>query len=229
MPLSTNRDRSHYLLLKLHSLTGIFPIGAFLFFHLMVNSLRTVGVWQYQLSIDFINNLPFLIWIEALFIYLPLLIHTLIGFMIIFGAKINVRRYPYPRNWGYTLQRITGAIVFFFLIYHLGTTVAPKLIAGKEQFDAAPFLIDIMNQEFQSWEKCLLYLVGIVSATYHFCMGLWSFCISWGIITGSMAQRNAGIVFTLFGLVLTALGVATVAEFSLDPTPVEPTVGRGPL
>jgi len=226
MSLST-RDRTHFLILKLHSLTGIFPIGAFLVLHLLVNSLRTVGVWQYQLSIDLINNLPFLIWVEILFIYIPLLIHSLVGFLIIFSSKINLKRYPYPRNWGYTLQRITGAVVFFFLVYHLGTTVGPKLINGKEHFEAAPFLIDIMNREFQTVTGCLLYLVGIVSATYHFCMGLWSFCVSWGIIVGPMAQRNAGIVFALFGLALTALGVATVTEFSLDPIPVEATVGGG--
>ncbi len=227
MPTPT-RDRAHYLLLKLHSLTGLFPIGAFLVLHLLVNSLRTVGVWQYQLSIDVINNLPFLIWIEILFIYIPLLIHSVMGFLIIFSGKINVKHYPYPRNFGYTLQRITGAVVFFFLIYHLGTTVGPKLLAGKEQFEAAPFLIDIMNREFSTWSGVFLYLVGIVSATYHFCMGLWSFCISWGIIIGPAAQRNAGIVFALFGLALTALGVATVAEFSTNPLPVEATMDRGP-
>ncbi|UCD11143.1 MAG: succinate dehydrogenase [Nitrospinaceae bacterium] len=226
MPIPS-QDRAHFLFLKLHSLTGIFPIGAFLVLHLSVNSLRTVGVWQYQLSIDLINNLPFLIVIETLFIYIPLLIHSLMGFYIIFSGKINLRHYPYPRNWGYTLQRITGAVVFFFLIYHMGTTVGPKLLYGKEQFEAAPFLIDIMNREFSNWTGRFLYLVGIVSATYHFCMGLWSFCVSWGIIIGPAAQRNAGIVFALFGLALTALGVATVAEFSLDPLPVDATVEGG--
>jgi succinate dehydrogenase / fumarate reductase cytochrome b subunit len=222
------RDRAHFLLLKLHSLTGIFPIGAFLVLHLLVNSLRTVGVWQYQLSIDLINNLPFLIWVEILFIYIPLLIHSLMGFYIIFSGQVNVMRYPYQRNWGYSLQRITGAVVFFFLIYHLGTTVGPKIIYGKEQFEAAPFLIDIMNSEFKTWGGRVLYLIGIVSAAYHFCMGLWGFCVSWGILIGREAQRNAGIVFIVFGLALTVLGVATVAEFSLDPAPVQATVEGGP-
>jgi hypothetical protein len=40
---------------------------------------------------------------------------------------------------------------------------------------------------------------------------------------GPRAQRNASIVFMLFGGVLTVLGFATVLEFSLHPVDVEPT------
>jgi succinate dehydrogenase cytochrome b subunit len=220
---SIPKGQVHFLLLKFHSLTGLVPIGLFLTFHLLINSLRTVGVLPYQWSIDAINSLPFLIWIEVLFIYIPLLFHSFMGFYITQVAKLNIIRYRYPRNWMYVLQRLTGAIVFVFLIYHLGTTVAPKLWNGHHLFEAAPFLIDVMNQEFATWTGRIIYLVGILSATFHFANGLWAFCISWGIIVGPRAQRNASIVFMLFGGVLTVLGFATVLEFSLHPVDVEPT------
>jgi succinate dehydrogenase cytochrome b subunit len=220
---SIPKGQVHFLLLKFHSLTGLVPIGLFLTFHLLINSLRTVGVLPYQWSIDAINSLPFLIWIEVLFIYIPLLFHSFMGFYITQVAKLNIIRYRYPRNWMYVLQRLTGAIVFVFLIYHLGTTVAPKLWNGHHLFEAAPFLIDVMNQEFATWTGRIIYLVGILSATFHFANGLWAFCISWGIIVGPRAQRNASIVFLLFGGVLTVLGFATVLEFSLHPVDVEPT------
>ena len=219
------KEQAYYLLLKIHSLLGIIPIGIFLFFHLAINSLRTVGPLQYQLSIDAINNLPFLFGIEVLFIYAPLLLHSGAGFYIYFSGRRNTFRYRYVRNWLYTLQRLSGAVVFAFLIYHMGTTVVPKLIYGKHLFEAAPFLIDILNAEFQTWSGRIIYLIGIVSATFHFANGLWGFCVSWGIITGKTAQRNASIVFALVGLTLTVLGFATVLEFSLDPVPVSPTVG----
>lgn len=217
------QDQIHYLLLKTHSLTGLLPVGIFLTLHLSVNSLRTVGVWPYQLSIDVINNLPFLIWIEIAFIYIPILFHSLVGFYIYYTGSTNVFRYRYPRNWMYTLQRLTGAVVFVFLIYHMGTTVAPKLFFGKGHFEAAPFLINVMNEEFRSWGGRLIYLVGIVAATFHFANGLWGLCMSWGVVVGPRAQRNAGYVFMLFGLVLTFMGLATVAEFSLNPMEVEAT------
>jgi succinate dehydrogenase / fumarate reductase cytochrome b subunit len=220
---SIPKGQVHFFLLKIHSLTGLIPIGLFLTFHLLINSLRTVGVLPYQWGIDVINNLPFLIWIEISFIYIPLLFHSFMGFYITQVAKMNVIRYRYPRNWMYVLQRLTGAVVFVFLIYHLGTTVAPKLWYGHHLFEAAPFLIDVMNQEFATWMGRIIYLVGILSATFHFSNGLWAFCISWGIIVGPRAQRNASIVFMLFGGILTVLGFATVLEFSLHPVDVEPT------
>lgn len=217
------KDQIHYLILKTHSLTGIVPVGAFLVLHFSINSLRTVGVWPYQISIDIINNLPFLMWIEAGFIIAPLMFHSLVGFYIYFSGKSNPFRYNYPHNWMYTLQRLSGAIVFVFLIYHLATTVVPKIWYGNTQFEAAPYLIYVMNQEFKSWDGRIIYAIGIVAATFHFSSGLWGFCISWGILIGRRAQTNAGYIFALFGLVLTIMGLATVVEFSLHPVGVEAT------
>ena len=218
-----NKDEIYFLLMKTHSLTGLVPVGAFLVLHLSINSLRTIGPWQYQLSIDLINNLPFLLGIEIIFIYIPLLFHSAMGFYITLTGKSNALRYKYPRNWMYTLQRLSGAVVFAFLVYHLGTTVVPKLMYGKTQFEAAPFLIDIMNLEFQSWLGRTIYLVGIFTATFHFANGLWGLSMSWGITIGRTAQRNAGLLFMLFGLALAFMGTATVVEFSLHPIAVEPS------
>ena len=162
-------------------------------------------------------------WIEAGLIIAPLMFHSLVGFYIYFSGKPNPFRYNYPHNWMYTLQRLSGAIVFVFLIYHLATTVVPKIWYGNTQFEAAPYLIYVMNQEFKSWDGRIIYAVGIVAATFHFSSGLWGFCISWGILIGRRAQTNAGYIFALFGLVLTIMGLATVVEFSLHPVGVEAT------
>ncbi|MED5353852.1 MAG: succinate dehydrogenase [Nitrospinota bacterium] len=222
--LRPTKDEIHYLLLKVHSLTGIVPIGAFLVIHLSINSLRTVGVLPYQLSIDVLNNLPFLLFIEIGFIYIPLLFHSLMGFYVVHIGQTNVFRYRHQRNWLYTLQRLTGAITFIFLIYHMGTTVGAKMWEGKHHFEAAPFLMGILNGEFQTVQGIVIYTIGIVSATFHFSNGLWGFCVSWGILIGKNAQRNGAIVFTAIGVGLTFLGLATVLEFYMHPIPVEATV-----
>ena len=215
------KNQFHFFLLRIHSLTGIVPIGFFLVVHLGLNSLRTVGVDQYRFSIDIINNLPFLLGIEIFFIYFPLLFHSFMGFYIIGKGKSNFMLYPYPRNGLYTLQRWTGAIVFVFLVYHIGTTVGPKWMEGKHLFEAGPFLINLMNEEFQSWTGRILYVTGILSATFHFANGLWGFCVSWGILTGRNAQRNGAFAFALVGLALTFWGLSTVLEFSLHPIPAK--------
>ncbi|MBT5625356.1 MAG: succinate dehydrogenase, partial [Proteobacteria bacterium] len=104
-----------------------------------------------------------------------------------------------------------------------GTTVGAKLWEGKHQFEAAPFLIDILNGEFQTWQGIVVYTIGIVSAIFHFSNGVWGFCVSWGILIGKNAQRNGAIVFAAMGLGLTFLGLATVLEFNMNPIPVEAT------
>ncbi len=222
-----SKSEIQFLLLKLHSLTGIIPIGLFLVFHLGFNSLRTVGVQQYQFGIDLINNMPYLLWIEVLCIHIPILFHSFMGFYVAYQGKFNVFRYAYPRNWMYTLQRVTGGVVFLFLVYHIGTTLFPKMIEGKHLFEASPFLIGIMNEQMSTWSGRLIYLVGILSATFHFANGLWGFCISWGLLIGKDAQRNAGIAFMFVGLVLALWGVATMAAFALDPVSVEPVFSKG--
>jgi len=108
--------------------------------------------------------------VEITFIYIPLLFHSVMGFYVASIAKTNTHRYRYPRNALYTLQRLSGAVVFVFLVYHLGTTVGPKLWEGKHHFEAAPFLIDIMNGEFKTWQGILIYAIGIVSATFTLAM-----------------------------------------------------------
>jgi succinate dehydrogenase / fumarate reductase cytochrome b subunit len=162
-------------------------------------------------------------WIEAGFIIAPLMFHSLVGFYIYFSGKSNPFRYNYPHNWMYTLQRLSGAVIFAFLIYHLATTVVPKVLYGNTQFEAAPYLIHVMNQEFKSWDGRIIYAIGIIAATFHFSSGLWGFCVSWGLLIGRRAQTNAGYIFALFGLVLTIMGLATVLEFSLHPIGVEAT------
>ena len=109
-----SKDEIHYLLLKLHSLTGIVPIGAFLVVHICVNSLRTVGVWPYQLSIDAINSIPFLLVVEITCIYIPLLFHSVMGFYVMNISKTNLIRYRYPRNGLTHCNAFPGPLFLFF-------------------------------------------------------------------------------------------------------------------
>ena len=93
-------------------------------------------------------------------------------------------------------------------------------------FRSSPFSNRYFNGEFQTWQGLVVYTIGIVSATFHFSNGLWGFCVSWGILIGENAQRNGAIAFAMFGLALTVLGMATIAEFNMNPLPVEATVAR---
>src|SRR4029434_1117314 len=52
-------------------------------------------------------------------IFIPLIYHAVYGMVITFEARPNNLNYPYPRNWFYTIQRITGESLFFFIVFHV--------------------------------------------------------------------------------------------------------------
>ncbi len=64
---------------RLHSLSGIVPIGAFLIEHFISNSESTNGVQAYNDQVKFLTSLPFVHVMEWVFIFMPLLYHALYG------------------------------------------------------------------------------------------------------------------------------------------------------
>ena len=101
-------DRHHFLLRRLHSLSGILPVGVFLIFHLLANSTAYIGSKSFDMFVKQIHDLPWLLAIEYTFIFLPLAFHGIYGIAIAWEGKLNQSQYPYMDNWRYTLQRVTA-------------------------------------------------------------------------------------------------------------------------
>src|SRR5437868_8370288 len=81
--------RYHFLLRRLHSLTGL-VFGGYLIVHLLINATIAQGGSVYQTQVDKIHDLPFLPVVEWTFIYLPILYHTVYGVWITLTAQPNV-------------------------------------------------------------------------------------------------------------------------------------------
>ena len=94
-------DERHWLLRRLHSLSGIIPIGGFLFFHLFENAFVLKGGGTWWKETEFTRNIPFQIAVEALVLWIPILYHAIYGIVITATAQPN--DYPYERNYQYTL------------------------------------------------------------------------------------------------------------------------------
>ena len=71
-----------FLLRRLHSLTGIVPIGAFLLEHFISNYEAFKGPEAYGKQVAFLNSLPFVVGLELFFIWIPILYHGLYGVWI---------------------------------------------------------------------------------------------------------------------------------------------------
>src|SRR5947209_20577924 len=84
---------------RLHSLSGIIPVGAFLLEHFISNAFATNGPWAYRDQVKFLTGLPFVPVLETVGIYIPLLYHALYGFYILFRSESNGSDYPWAGNF----------------------------------------------------------------------------------------------------------------------------------
>src|SRR5579864_3163419 len=77
-PLRAGQGTS-FILRRLHSLSGIVPVGAFLVEHFISNAFATNGVDAYTAQVKFLTGLPFAKLLEVFGIYIPILFHGLYG------------------------------------------------------------------------------------------------------------------------------------------------------
>jgi succinate dehydrogenase cytochrome b subunit len=201
----TQADRIHWTLRRLHSLSGLIPIGGFLFFHIFENSyvLRGAEVWWKES--EFTRTLPFQMVIEAAVLWLPLTFHAFYGLAITATAQPN--DYPYARNYQYTLQRITGVIALLFIGFHVLSTRAWFYMTGVETNYAR------MHSFMSDPLYLTIYLVGTLSCLYHLTNGLFTFSITWGIANGPRVQAAINYVCIALFLVLAIMGVSTLIAF----------------
>jgi succinate dehydrogenase / fumarate reductase cytochrome b subunit len=208
-------ERRAFVLRKLHSLTGVVPVGVFLVLHLWTNAKALSGERAFDAAVRDIARLPYLGAIEVAAIALPLSFHALYGIVLVLEGRPNVGRYAYSRNWMYTMQRVSGIVAFAFICWHLSEFRIPKLF-GKTSVDA---FYPTLSAHLSSTTLgvpfvALVYLVGVFACVVHFANGLWGFCVSWGITVSRRSQRIAASVFAVVGAVLFILGADTVVYFA---------------
>lgn len=192
---------------KLHSLLGVIPIGLFLMFHLTVNFMATQGEEVFNTAVHLIDYVPMLIVVECLVIYLPLIFHAVYGIYIAFTAKNNLGNYGYFRNWMFMLQRLTGIITLIFLVWHIWETRVQKAFGETVDFN---MMAEIFSNPFMIG----FYIVGIISAIFHFANGLWSFAVSWGLTVSPKSQKIMTYVTVIVFVVLSYIGVSAIFAFA---------------
>ena len=202
-----------FLLRRLHSLSGIVPVGAFLVEHFISNAFATNGPKAYIDQVKFLTGLPFAVWLEVFGIYIPIAFHALYGIYIWWRGESNVTDYPWTGNWMYTAQRWTGIIAFAYIIYHTYT----MRFTGVHLFGNPGAAFGKVQQEYAQVWPVYVYIVGIVAASWHFAYGLWLFCAKWGIVLGDRARKRLGVVCLVIGLTFVAVGLATVRAFLVTP------------
>lgn len=204
-----------FILRKLHQLTGIMPLGFFLLEHFYTNSKALNGAAAFNTAVQDLQAIPYILFIEIGGIFIPLIYHAVYGLVITAEARPNNLYYPYARNWFYTIQRVTGMILFFFITFHV-LNFRFGLIPGLNTISVAHHpeeSFQIVSREFHMVPIFIVYMIGITSTVWHLANGLWLFLVDWGITVGERSQKIAGYACLGFGVVLLAVGINAAVAF----------------
>jgi succinate dehydrogenase / fumarate reductase cytochrome b subunit len=204
-----------FIFRKLHQLSGIVPLGVFLLDHFYTNSKALAGPENYNDAVRDLQSIPYILFIETGVVFVPLVYHAVYGLVITWESRPNNLAYPYPRNWFYLIQRITGVVLFFFVLFHV-LNFRFGLIPGLNTVSVAHApdrAFDIVAGEFRMLPILIVYLVGVTATVWHFANGIWLFLVDWGVVIGERAQRLTGYACIAFGVLLLMVGFNAVASF----------------
>ncbi|WP_370149588.1 succinate dehydrogenase, partial [Exiguobacterium profundum] len=149
----------------------------------------------------------YLYFLEVTIIALPMIFHGVYGVYYAFLGSINSNRYSYARNWLYLFQRFTGVFLVIFIAWHVWETRLAKLRGVEVNAEMMQNIVD-------NPLMLIFYIVGILSATFHFANGLWSFSITWGITQSPRSQRLMSYVSGVVFLALSFVGIRSILTFA---------------
>ena len=225
-PLRAGQGHS-FLWRRLHSLSGIIPIGAFLVEHIVSNFETWNGPLAYAQQVKLLNSLPLVRFLEWGLIFIPLAFHALYGVWIAFRGRVNVNVYPWASNWGYIMQRVTGIIALAYIIQHV---VRQRFMGASLPEHPGMAFAKVQHELSNPW-MLAIYVIAMVATTWHFAYGIWLFAAKWGITPGDKARKNFGYVCAGIGSVLCLMGLisiyAVVYKYPNAPADVMPEQPAG--
>jgi succinate dehydrogenase / fumarate reductase cytochrome b subunit len=215
--------RNEYVLHKIHSLTGIFPVGFYLAQHMALNSFTLAGPEAYNGVIGFFEGLPphLLAALKYGVVWIPLIFHTIYGFVIAFRQDAKTTQsasyQKYREHRYFFMQRISGIALALFLAIHMATTSVAGAIYGQESVNYyenwAALLSSPMIGGTPTFGVLLFYIALVGLSAYHFGYGLWHFTIRWGIAVSEKSQNAMVKVGQFVAIGIFVLGLAALAGF----------------
>ena len=225
--------RNEFLIRRLHSLSGLVPVGAYMVVHLLTNASILGSDKLFQQNVYRIHSLgPALPLIEWIFIFLPLIFHAVIGVVIVKGGLPNHNAYAYTSNIRYSLQRASGMIAFLFIFWHVfhmhgwfhadwwvNSVATPLGGASFHPFNATSSAAEAIQQ---SVLVPICYAIGVLACVYHLANGIWTMGITWGVWVSPAAQQRANWLAIALGIGLAMVGMGALNGFwSMDEEAVQ--------
>jgi succinate dehydrogenase / fumarate reductase cytochrome b subunit len=173
------------LVRRVFSLSGVFPLGAFLVVHILANASALRGDGAFAATVRALHGLPFRGLAEGLLVFAPLAVHGAIGVWMTITRRPLAQPSPYP-NGVRVAMRVTGVLVLAFVAMHLPEI---RFGVGPDGHTGAALLTVLTADLSSTWRgvpwRGVVYLAGAGCVTFHFAAGLWGFVI------GSWSGRDA--------------------------------------
>jgi succinate dehydrogenase / fumarate reductase, cytochrome b subunit len=228
---TAQRERRAFYMRRLHSLSGVVPIGVFLVFHLWTNAAALGGREAFDRAVAPIQGTPFLPLVEVFGVLVPLGFHAAYGLVITARARPNVATYPLPKNWLYVLQRISGVLILLFLVGHLWEFPIQKWWFGMSAAAFHGKLEGHMSFTLGGVPWIALgYVLGVGASVFHLANGLVGFALSWGVVTRPETLRRVGLAASALGAMLFAMSLATIVQLATGTRLLsEPDAGKSAI
>ncbi|MET0285314.1 MAG: hypothetical protein ABW352_12620 [Polyangiales bacterium] len=146
------------MLRRLHSASGLVPLGAYLCFHAWEHWPVREGRDALFARLEHSSNTL----LEILLVLLPLGLHAVLGFKL--RREPDDGSYAGPRHR--RLQALTGALAGLFLLYHLAVSWLPRLLEST----GAGYGSTVEHSG--TLVGLVLHAVGIAAVCTHFGQGL---------------------------------------------------------
>jgi succinate dehydrogenase / fumarate reductase cytochrome b subunit len=206
---SWSRERAASAAKKLFSLTGVVPIGVFVMLHVGWYARALSG--REALEAALVEPSPLLFVLEVLFVWLPLAYHGVYGTVVAL-SKQSLGQEPYVRRSVHFLQRLSGLVVFAFLVYHGWQLRAPLALGSMTLEDVFPTLVSSMSSTTGLGVPlvAIVYLVGSAATAFHLARGLLAVCSTWGLLRSERSATIAAWACGLLGVALFCVVATTV-------------------
>lgn len=200
----------HSLFRRLHSISGVVPVGAFLGFHLYVNASASQGADAYNAMARRLQGLPLAVLLELFVIALPIFFHGIYGLFLAATEPPAAGSPGRTRQLLAIFQRVTGGLLFGFILFHLWTA---RLVQLRDH--ASLDLFRMMQAVLSSPWMHAAYVVGLLGATAHLSVGLFTFADCWGLARGRRARITVAVTVASVFAILSSLGLHSIAAFRL--------------
>ena len=209
--VTAETSRKGSSLKKLHALSGVVPLGAFVVLHVWITAsiVGSRAIYDHQVGLVHSGILGVL---EPLVI-LPLLFHAAYGVVLAAGPRDPEHTYDTDLMAG--LQRASGVVVLLFIGLHLWEFRWQTWTHGlPESAYSTKLVADLSSTRWGVPWISLGYIVGMAGSVFHLVNGMTSFCTKFGYTSTAATQARARLLFRVAGILLFAISSGIVVQLA---------------